>query len=224
MISASPSSLNYKNDKDELPIHTATHHLDSIRHIPLLAKEGMKHKVGGKDGRGGLLVADLNMGLNTLQLLVLAMRCPGQGNAESDLCDKPCVDVMKELKDSNLLTKDDIKNHDFLYHTTWCHQGCKQRFEFLCDWCPEGLKDYQCMNLPIIHTIINSWSIESFAMLLKAATKHHTNEAGLLFQTDNHGITACQRAFNKYGKDKATMQVIGNCIPFDDPQIPRSQY
>ena len=77
MISASPSSLNYKNDKDELPIHTATHHLDSIRHIPLLAKEGMKHKVGGKDGRGGLLVADLNMGLNTLQLLV-AMRCPGQ--------------------------------------------------------------------------------------------------------------------------------------------------
>ena len=58
-------------------------------------------------------------------------------------------------------------------------------------------------------------------MLLKAATKYHTNEAGLLFQTDNHIITACQRAFDKYGKDKA-MQVIDNVyIDFsqDGPQL-----
>ena len=56
-------------------------------------------------------------------------------------------------------------------------------------------------------------------MFLKATTKHHTKEAGLLFQTNNLGVTACQRAFEEYGKEE-TMQVIGNCIPFDDPQIP----
>ena len=56
-------------------------------------------------------------------------------------------------------------------------------------------------------------------MFLKRATKYHTNEAGLLFQTDNDGVTACQRAFDKYGK-KETLEIIGNCIPFDRPQIP----
>ena len=50
MISASPSSLSYKNDKNQLPIHTAMYNLDSVRYIPLLAKEGVKHNVGGEDG------------------------------------------------------------------------------------------------------------------------------------------------------------------------------
>ena len=219
MVSASPSSLNYKNDKDRLPIQSAMYHPDSICHIPLLVKEGMKHKVGGKDGRGGLLVATLNTGLlNTLESLVL-MTFTRHGNAESgDLYDKACVDIMKKLKDADLLTKDDIKNHDLFYET--CRpKGCKQRFEFLCDWCPEGLKDYQWKYLPLIHAVIKYWPIESFAMFLKAATKHHNIEAGLLFQTDNDGVTACQRAFDKYGK-KETLQMIENCIPFDNPQIP----
>ena len=60
-------------------------------------------------------------------------------------------------------------------------------------------------------------------MFLKATTKHHTKEAGLLFQTDNLGVTACQRAFEEYGKEE-TMQVMGNCIPFDNPQIPILHY
>ena len=71
--------------------------------------------------------------------------------------------------------------------------------------------------------MINYQSIESFAMFLKAATKHHMNEVGLLFQTDNDGIVACQRAFDKYGKNES-MQVIVDCIPFDEddphPQLP----
>ena len=49
------------------------------------------------------------------------------------------------------------------------------------------------------------------------------NEVGLLFQTDNDGIVACQRAFDKYGKNES-MQVIVDCIPFDEddphPQLP----
>ena len=57
-------------------------------------------------------------------------------------------------------------------------------------------------------------------MFLKAATKYYELEASLLFHTDNNDdITACKRAFEKLGKD-STMQLIGNCIPFDNPQLP----
>ena len=55
--------------------------------------------------------------------------------------------------------------------------------------------------------------------LNKAATKHHNIDAGLLFQTNNGGTTACQRAFKELGKDNV-MQIIGDCIPFDSPQLP----
>ena len=219
MISASPSSLSYKNDIERLPIQTALCRPNSVRYISLLAREGVKHKVGGKDGRGGLLVVDPGstpVSLNTLQGLVNLRFID---NAESDLYDKACVNAMKELKNANIFAKDDIKNHRLLYLTCHSRDFEQRSFEFLCNWYPEGLKDYYWYNLPIIHAIITYWPIESFAIFLKATTKHHTNEDGLLFQTDTDGITACQRAFDRYGKEE-TMQVIGNCIPFDDPQIP----
>ena len=213
MISASPSSLNYKNDTDDLPIHKVMYHPDSIRYVPLLAREGVKHKVGGNDGRGGLLVVGSTIpGVLCLKPLQSLLWMRSKDNPYRDLCDKACVDAMKKLKDGNLLTKEDIKNHGLF--TCCCFQGCKQRFEFLCNWYPEGLKELR----PIMN-VTTMLSIKSFAVFLKASTKSHYQEAGLLFQTDTDGITACQRAFDRYGKEE-TMQVIGNCIPFDDPQIP----
>ena len=221
MISASPSSLSYVDEDDQLPIQSAMYDNNSLIYVSLLAKEGVKHKVGGEDGRGGLLVVDPfdTNGDTTLHLLV---RLGSEDNPERDLYDKACVDIMKELNEANLLTKDDIEDHDLLYHT--CRsQGIKQRFEFLHNWCPEGLTHHQYGDHPLIHAIIKNMPIELFATFLKASTKHHTDEAGLLFQTDSDGMTACQRAFDKYGK-KETMQVIGNCFPFDNPQLPILHY
>ena len=216
MISASPSSLNYKNNKAQLPIQLAIYNHHTIPYIPLLAKEGVKHKVGGEGKRGGLLVIDpVNKdGFHTLQLLV---NLKYNDNPLRDQYDKACLDAMKELTEANLLIKDDIKNHHLLYHA--CRSQGSTRFDFLCDWCPEGMKDYQYKNLPIIHALIKYGPIEAFAIFLKAATKHHEKEVGLLFQTDSDGITACERAFDEYGK-KEIMQIIGNCISFDDPRIP----
>ena len=73
MISASPSSLNYKNSKAQLPIESAMYRVDSVRYARLLAKEGVKHKVSGKDGRGGLLLVDNGStdNWNTLHFLTL---------------------------------------------------------------------------------------------------------------------------------------------------------
>ena len=55
---------------------------------------------------------------------------------------------------------------------------------------------------------------------LEAAFEHHEKEACLLFQTanDRSAITACQRAFNEYGKEK-TMEGISKYIPLDNPQM-----
>ena len=169
MISASPSRLDYKDDEAQLPIQSAMCHGDSARYVPLLAKEGVEYNMGGKDGRGSLIVIDprATIGFNTFHSLA-NKHC--SDNPWRDMYDKACVDVMKELKDANPLTKDDIKNHGLLY-LTFHSQGCKQQFEFLCDWCPEGLKGHRYKNRPIIHAIIKDWSIGSFAMCLKAANK-----------------------------------------------------
>ena len=141
MISASPSSLSYKNEDDRLPIQLAMFFVDSVCYAPLLAKEGVKHKVGGDGKRGGFLVVDpINKEGCTLQLVVLVKGL--NDNPCRNLYDKAYLDVMKELKDANLrLIKDDIKNLGFFFYT-YRFQGCRQRFEFLSNWCPEGLKDY----------------------------------------------------------------------------------
>ena len=217
MISASPSSLNYVNAKGHLPIHSALDNCDSVRYAPLLAKEGVKLKVGGEAARGGLLAIHpaSEYGGNTLECLG---RCGYDDNPKRDQVDEACVDVMKKLREVNLLTNEDVRDYNLLYYTAYS-QGGKLRFNFLSDWCPEGLKDYQCRGLPMIHAIIKNLPIQAFAIFLKAATKHHVNEAGLLFQTNNDGTTACERAFDRFDKEKV-MQVIGNCIPFDDPQLP----
>ena len=222
MISASPSSLSYMDKDNCLPIQSLLLHSDTVHYVPLLAKEGVKHKVGGNDGRGGLLslLGDNNDGIDGIDTLtMLGAYANGSDDLEGDqFDDKPYVDVMKELREANLFTKDDIRARRLLY-LTCCSEGHKQRFEYICDWCPEGLKGDQFGNLPFIHAIIINKSIKSFAMFLKASIKHYEKESGLLFETNDRGITACERAFQKFGK-KEVMQVIGDCIPFDDPQLP----
>ena len=144
MISASPSSLNYTDANDQLPIHSAVFHPDSLPYITFLAKEGVKHKVGGEDGRGGLLVytpvfnTSNILGINALQSLGIMH---SRDITFRDPNDKVFFDVMKELKEANLITEGDIEDYDLLYLTSR-FSVCKQRFDFFCDWCPEGLKHH----------------------------------------------------------------------------------
>ncbi|GFH43952.1 predicted protein [Chaetoceros tenuissimus] len=75
-----PSTLSYEDHEDSmgrLPIHTADFYCsdDAPEYVPVLAKEGMKHKVGGEDARGGLLISDpmdSDDEWNTLQILLTA--------------------------------------------------------------------------------------------------------------------------------------------------------
>jgi hypothetical protein len=204
-----PSSLSYKIEwYYYLPIYTAVHHDESVHYVPLLAKEGVKHKVGEDDARGGLL-GDLR--INVLIKLVSYSGDDGDGTIY--------LNAMKELRESNLLRKKDIKEHSLL---SWaCQPETSMQFDFLADWCPEGLKTHKCNKLPLIHAIIDRGVIEFLSIFLEAALKHHPNDLGLLFQKDRKGQTACARAFENenYGKDEF-LEAIGELIPFDDPKIP----
>jgi hypothetical protein len=135
----------------------------------------------------------------------------------SETSDQLYLDVMKKLRESKLLLREDIRDHDLLF---WAGAPeTPMRFEYLAGWCPEGLKTHQFGWLPLIHAIIDEFEIESFSSFLKTALRYHPNDLGVLFQMDRKGQTAFERAFKKYGNDE-TMSAIGELIPFDDPKLP----
>jgi hypothetical protein len=215
MIAAVSLSLSHPNDKGQLPIQSAVWGEHSVGYIPLLAKEGMTHQVGGHDNRGGLLVddpRDKGTRRNVLQLLA------NMTNGTNQTTDTALLKTMMELRESNLFLKEDIQEYDLLYYA--CHPGAQLRFDYIIDWDAQGLKNLQHDGLPIVHALIEyREGIEWFQVFFKAALNHYPQDLGLLFQQDNDGKTACERAFDKYGKDE-TMRAIGECIPFDDPKLP----
>ena len=200
LIHEFPSSLECKNDKGQLPIQSAVWNDGvSVGYVPLLAEEGIKYNIGGDNARGGLLVEDPTdtKNRNVLQLLV-NMRYA----RNPILYDTAYLNIMKDLRDMNLLVKNDIQDHDLFFHA--CSFTSKLRFEYLADWSPDGLKTYIHRGLPILNSIIKRRPIaaRAFPTFLKALLKHHPQEAGLLFQKDRKGKTACDYAFDKYGKEE----------------------
>ena len=91
MIDNVPSCLCYCTEYGYLPIHTAVDYKESVHYVPLLAKEGVKHKVGEDDARGGLLGV---LRINVLTNLVSYSGDDGDGTVY--------LNAMKELRESNL--------------------------------------------------------------------------------------------------------------------------
>ena len=98
LIQGNPDALSFKNKDGQLPIQSAVWGTNAVKYIPILAKEGIKHEVGGRGMRGGLLLVDPvdEDDLNTLQ----------------SLADTASLEVMKELRKEKLLLKKDIKDHN----------------------------------------------------------------------------------------------------------------
>ena len=172
LINEFPSSLEYKNDKGQLPIQSTVWH--RVGYVPLLAEQGIKYNVGGNDTRGGLLVEDpiIYENINVLQLLVQVRdHSHPMANGTAHL------NTMKDLRDMNLLVQDDIKDHDLLFHA--CGSMGKLRFEYLADWSQDGLKTYKYEGLPIFHSIIKHYDItcDAFQNFLVASLCRHPQDA-----------------------------------------------
>ena len=86
--------------------------------------------------------------------------------------DTAYLNTIKELRESNLLLKEDIQEYDLLYYA--CKHGAQFRFDYFVDWDAEGLKNHQYGGMPIIHAVIFWQEIEHFKVFFKAALKHYT--------------------------------------------------
>ena len=228
LINAVPSSLSDADDEGYLPIHSAVWCPNSCHYVRLLAEEGLKQKVGGKGNRGGLLlhIEDpflKNRGQNVLQSLA-NLKCGGENkNDDNDskeedvvLCDTMYLNALQDLRQSNLLVSEDVRDQGLLYWS--CHPEAQLRFDYLVTLDKNALKHSKYQGESLIHAIISNprRGICSFSMALKAGVKYHCPEfiLDLLFQKGIDGRSACKRAFDKYGVEK-TFSVIKECISSD---------
>ena len=149
LIKGCPDALSFKYEIDQLPAWV----MDAVKHIPVLAKEGIKHEVGGRGMRGGLLLADPTMtdNWNTLQLTV-------RSGISSDPIpyDTASLDVSKELRKYHFLLKEDIKDQHLLpvYRSYFPFPQSKMRFKYLAEWDPDCLMTDTYKDLPLSQAII----------------------------------------------------------------------
>jgi len=185
LVERIPDALSCKNEDDLLPIQSAfVYGGDAIKYVPILAKEGIKLKIGGRGMRGGLLMVDPadEDGLNTLQLFL---------DVYFDENPIPCdtrLDVMKELRKDSIILKKDIKDHNHLYFS--CFPELKMMIDYLAEWDPDNLMTGTYRDLPLSHAVIErGTNIKLFNMFLATSLKHHPQHLGLLFQKDYSGQT-----------------------------------
>ncbi|GFH61983.1 hypothetical protein CTEN210_18459 [Chaetoceros tenuissimus] len=184
-----PSTLSFPNGSGSIPIQSAATTCDGYEYVPILAKEGVKHKVGGEDARGGLLmlVPYENLGWNTLQWFVNV--------SDDDEFDTKKVHVLKELRKLDLLVKVDIQEQKlFLY---CCSNMNKLRFEYLANWDPDALIETRTnRNVRLTHCKLSE---ENLLLILKAGFQYHPHIGGLLFVKDDEGNTAFDALCNGKG-------------------------
>ncbi|GFH44079.1 hypothetical protein CTEN210_00553 [Chaetoceros tenuissimus] len=180
-----------------LPIQSAAS--VGFEYLPVLAKAGIKHEVGGEDARGGLLTADPSDAdeQNALQDFV------NSGAYDDDEEDVKMLDVLKELREADLLKKEDILKQNLLLYS--CLSLSKARFEYLVSIDPDALIETKVRNTSLIHFFSSCKSEETeeiVKLLLKSGFKYHANIGGLLFIKDNHGTTAFDCMCNEKGVEK----------------------
>ncbi len=149
VIDIFPSSLSYKDEKGRLPIQSAAFYPCSDRFIPLLAKEGIPHVVGGKGKRGGLLCGvpgmeteggDIHSIINVIQLLAgIVDRVTNAGDGTRREHDEKMLRILEELRAKGLLVKHDVTKMRLLVCAN--HNDARKRYAYFSDWNPSALWD-----------------------------------------------------------------------------------
>ena len=200
-----PSTLSYVHE-EKIPIQFAAVSTgNAFEYITILAKQGVKHKVGGEDARGGLLSIDPyeDRGLNTLQWFV---------NVEDDTKDIEEEDTkrlktLKKLRASGLLLKNDIREH-FLLGCS-CYELSKERFEYLVKWDPDALITTRVQNKPLIHTMEDISN--ALHLVLEAGFKYHPKIGGLLFIEDDDGTLGFDYICDEVGVERV-MEILNEIL------------
>ncbi|GFH48893.1 hypothetical protein CTEN210_05369 [Chaetoceros tenuissimus] len=205
-----PDAMKIKNEKNRLPIQSCIWNESryGAKYIPLLAREGMRHNVGGEEKRGGLLSSDPsfdNGRLNTLQLVANM-----NGYTATKEVDEGIVKVLESLKKDGLLKKEDVAEYYLIWYSA--RKGCPMRFKYLLQLDPESISSFVRNGQTFMHYLIHWRDQCHFKAILKVTLELYPEHAGYLFQMDTDGQqTAVERAIQKYG-EKETMTVIHEMI------------
>ena len=204
IIDMVPSSLEGENSDGEIPVQVASYNY--VEYVLPLAEAAIEHNVFEEDERGGLLVENPATDYNPLQDLVIG----GE------------VDTLKKLRASNLLMKKDIKADDLIFHAA-CN-GCENTMNYLLDLEPDALntniRKGEYGGQPITHAVIELCDMVELSILAKVAMKYQQYDIGLIFQKDEFGTTAIERAINIHGEVHTFNALNENFIPYIDPEVP----
>ncbi|GFH56805.1 hypothetical protein CTEN210_13281 [Chaetoceros tenuissimus] len=198
LVQAFPDSLKCKNSDNCLPIEQLTFYpkqdsgKNGSKYILTLALEGLKHDVGGKNMRGGLL-CESSIG-NSLQRL-------------SKCCyDDWYLEPLQDLRRHKLLLKKDIVDFNLLHHSC-IRKSSLERFKYFLEWDPEALVKTTVDGVPLMHSLMkyqgDTYTLShkaSFKRCLQFSMKHYQH---LLFLKDNDDKTAFEQAIKKFGEKEA---------------------
>lgn len=193
-----PSCLSFVHH-GMLPIQNVASYgnISSLKYIPLLAREGVKHNIGGEGKRGGLLCG------NVLSDLV----CKTHPEHPEEM-DRICVEVLEQLKKEGLLVKEDIGNHDLMY---WSGGSSSiERFKFLLEWDPDVVENYSKDGQSFMHHLAMD-DLHNFEAILKVLLEKYPKQAGYLFQKNNAGITAFEE-LEEFAIEEEIMQALNSIL------------
>lgn len=186
IITAIPSALSVQSDETEhIPIQTLACDPDeSSIHLEYWPRKASSMTLLGKEIRESCSYGErilISCYILLLTILNLMTMLPLLNIMSNTLC----LDILKDLRESSILTVQDIGEHSFLSFATESEVS-RQRFEYLSNLDPEALKMTHDDGTPFFHLVGYS------KMCLCAALKYFPNELGLLFQWDRKGITTLE--------------------------------
>ena len=180
--------------------------------IPLLARLGIELGQFEINERGGLL-AEVEEGDNVLHFLV-STSDDSHDAEHHQLVDDRFLGVLRRLRETNLLKKEDIQEHNLVLGLCQYDYFAKKRFQYLTDWDPNSLTyaDDSDEKLPLHHAA-HSTSIGGFRVVLKAGIHYFPKKKGigLLFRKNGDGDTPFQLACEEHGKEEV-MEVIESAL------------
>lgn len=197
--------------------------IKAVSFIPLLARLGIELGQFEINERGGLL-AEVEEGDNVLHFLV-STSDDSHDAEHHQLVDDRFLGVLRRLRETNLLKKEDIQEHNLVPGLCQYDYFAKKRFQYLTEWDPNSLTyadDDSDGKLPL-HHVAYSTSIGGFRVVFKAGIHYFPKKKGigLLFRKDRDGDTPFQLACEEHGIEEA-MKVIESALADCSPDKPYS--
>ena len=220
VVEAYPEFLATRDQHGMIPCHyKAINSKKHSKYLELYTRIGVKHGIGGKDGRGGLLVND-NRGHTALHFL-----------------NDPQVFDMLRTMDTPLFYKEDVKNYNLLHNAILNHG--EYLVKYFCDIFPSYLYQFDERNkLPIHHAII-AWCQfykeedsdtddnyfkylqETVSILLRKSLSHPISREtiGGLFTEIEDGVFVLDYLVTNFGNDR-TWDLIQNALTRTNYKFP----